>query len=583
MSTESRVRSILSELSADSVSFVAEKLLPELSGDSPPHAAVANVIMCVAIGDVTHCRKSFAELVVTLMAKLKERGNDAGSTTLKKALLTAVQKQYEVIWARDMHNIDVGNGTQMQPVITEQHKGEWLGLMEFLGVLYVNGLAAEVVVKAVLERVRELKGEPDLHVVEGGCKLLLTESVVHKLFSTEKGTHFIESWKRGEGRLDELSQNRRKYSSLRATFDSIFELIDNRGVAVRRRGRDLEALRQGPASLGTPIQDSRGGLGSPSFGPSSPNKGKGGDKGKGGEKGGEKGAGSHVQDPRQVFVAGIGSANEEEVRAFFSSIGEIERVKVLRTPEGNAKDVCFVTYRTEELAAKATSLNGAPYGGRNLTVRIAHGQNKGGEKGSPGGGYNTSPGGYNQGKGGDAGRGHLHSGSSFGSPFMRAAPEPPNSPEGGPVDLGGAARFGALSDGLPPADRGNRTGKGRGKNKGKGEWLSDMEAVLEEYLADTDGPVRPTDFDFTAKRFLSELRNRDRIDGSDSHFRGAMDLVLQFTSGKDRSSVRKWSAYVFTLLQKADPDLADELRRRDEERRRQPHFGHRDHHEEDHH
>lgn len=46
-------------------------------------------------------------------------------------------------------------------------------------------------------------------------------------------------------------------------------------------------------------------------------------------------------------------------------------------------------------------------------------------------------------------------------------------------------------------------------------------------------------------------------------------MVLKYTSSKDRLSVRKWPAYIFTLLQKFDPNLWEELRERDAERRRE--------------
>merc|ERR1712187_754346 len=97
---------------------------------------------------------------------------------------------------------------------------------------------------------------------------------------------------------------------------------------------------------------------------------------------------------------------------------------------------------------------------------------------------------------------------------------------------------------------------------------NEMDEILEEELSAADGPVKPSDFDFAARRFLTELRTRDRADGT-QRFQDALDMVIKYTSSKDRSSVRKWPAYIFTLLQKFDPDLADALRERDAERRRE--------------
>jgi hypothetical protein len=99
-----------------------------------------------------------------------------------------------------------------------------------------------------------------------------------------------------------------------------------------------------------------------------------------------------------------------------------------------------------------------------------------------------------------------------------------------------------------------------------------MDDLLEEALADAEGPLKASDFDFAARRFLSELRTRDRADGT-SRLQEALDMVLKYTASKDRSSVRKWPAYVFTLLQKFDTNLWDEVRERDAERRREKGFG----------
>jgi len=117
-------------------------------------------------------------------------------------------------------------------------------------------------------------------------------------------------------------------------------------------------------------------------------KGKGKD---GGKKGGEKGEkGPREANPKQVFVAGVGDASEDELRMFFEDVGEVDRLKLLTTPEGDSKGVCFVTFRTEEQAQQALSLHQSAFNGRSITVRLAHGGNKGekgegkGEKGGKG-------------------------------------------------------------------------------------------------------------------------------------------------------------------------------------------------------
>jgi len=274
--------------------------------------------------------------------------------------------------------------------------------------------------------------------------------------------------------------------------------------------------------------------------------GKGKGKGKKGDKGGfggEKGdKGPREANPKQVFVAGIGDLQEDEIRAFFEEAGEVDRLKVLTTPEGDSKGVCFVTFGSEEQAQAALRLHGSNVQGRTITVRLAHGGNKGekgGEKG--GGGFGGG------GKGGGFGGG---------------------SRDRGPDMDRGSERFGAAFGDSERGDRPERSGgKGKGKGKGRQE-RSELDELLEEALADQEGPVKASDFDFAARRFLSEVRSRDRADDT-KHFDEALDMVFKYTSSKDRGSVRKWPAYIFTLLQKFDPKLWEELRERDASRRAQ--------------
>jgi len=321
----------------------------------------------------------------------------------------------------------------------------------------------------------------------------------------------------------------------------------------------------GLGSLGGGMGDDMDFLSS-GFGGGKGGKGKGKrDKGKGGDR--EKGKGPQEPNPKQVFVAGIGDLAEDDIRMFFEDVGEVDRLKVLKNDEGQSKGVCFVTFRTEEQAQKALSLNGNDCMGRRITVRLAHG-GKGKDdrgKGGPGGG-----GGFGGGFGGDRDRGGF--GGGFGGDRDRGGF---GGGFGGDRDRGPPMDFGARSERFGDAfgddrgmdrreDRKGGKGKGRGGRNDRGE----LDDALEEALADSDGPVRAGDFDFAARRFLSELKSRDRID-STSRFQEAMDMVIKYTSSKDRSSVRKWPAYIFTLLQKFDPKLWDELRERDAERRRE--------------
>jgi len=268
--------------------------------------------------------------------------------------------------------------------------------------------------------------------------------------------------------------------------------------------------------------------------------GKGASKGKGKGKGkdGDKDKGPREANPKQVFVAGIGDLQEDELRQFFEDMGEVDRLKVLTTPEGDSKGVCFVTFRSEEQANKA--LGQHDFSGRNISVRLANGGNKG-DKDKGGG------------KGGGGERRERQEPMEFGRSERFGAAF---GDDGG----GGSGRF---------AGGGGGRGGGGGKGKGRGRnERTELDEVLEEALRDQEGPLKVGDFDFAARRFLSEIRSRDRSDDT-TRFNEAIDMVLKYTCSKERSSVRKWPAYVFTLLQKFDPVIWDELRERDAARRAQ--------------
>merc|ERR1711879_236576 len=85
----------------------------------------------------------------------------------------------------------------------------------------------------------------------------------------------------------------------------------------------------------------------------------------------------------------------------------------------------------------------------------------------------------------------------------------------------------------------------------------------------------PQDFDMGAKRFLEELMRRDRVAGTRRSVE-AIEMVFQQTRSKTRESVRKWPAYVFTLLQRFDPKLCEELAEKNLERKMQERKGRRD-------
>jgi hypothetical protein len=546
-----RIELCLGALCADNVDSTAEALAAQKSSmdESEFYETLGSRVVALALVPSSPLTL-YVQFVLEMQTRLSEK-------PVKKALNVAVQAEYELLWNRDTFDyVLCDDESQQQPMVLPEHKAHWMAFMEFLGLLYVNGLVAEVVIRSVLEQFSELRGTPDDNLVEGICALLLTDGVVAKLFSTKRGESFLTQWK-GMKCFSEFSKKKTRYLDIKATLEAVTSLVENRGKMSSKT--KIKSPSHGAQEL-TPKSRfaNLGEMDSPSHGPvdgkDSPygdRKGKGsrGKSDKGGEKGGQEQA-----DPKQVFVAGIGSASEDEIRSFFNQAGEVSRVKVLRTPEGDSKDVCFITFRNEEQAQRALNSHGSSFSGRTLTVRIANGK-KGNDKGAGGKGDTL---------GAVRGLGDLR----LPSPVTSYAEAP---------DIGSSTRFDALAT-SSLTDRfgddgsgGNSAGKGKSKNtkgKGKGEWLSELDSILEEALLDSDGPVKVSDFDFNAKRFLSELRSRDRLDGT-TRFEGAVEHVITYTAGKDRDSVRKWSAYVFTLLQKYDPDFSDEFKKRDAERRRE--------------
>merc|ERR1712232_611988 len=136
---------------------------------------------------------------------------------------------------------------------------------------------------------------------------------------------------------------------------------------------------------------------------------------------------------------------------------------------------------------------------------------------------------------------------------------------GGPRgDLGGGLRgdLGGFGGGL----RGDHERSGGGSRNSRApepappaEPRSEIDEILDEALEEEQGVLQHADFDQGSKRFLTELMNRDRTDGS-CRAVDALEAIFKQTRSKDRDSVRKWPAYIYQLLEKLEPDLVEELK-----------------------
>jgi len=110
---------------------------------------------------------------------------------------------------------------------------------------------------------------------------------------------------------------------------------------------------------------------------------------------------------KKLYVGSISfNATEESLRELFSSVGEVESVKVITDQDtGRSKGFGFVEMSSEEDAKKAIEqLNGKTFMERALIVNEARPQQPR-EKRGFGGGGGGGRGGYGQGRGSGYGRG----------------------------------------------------------------------------------------------------------------------------------------------------------------------------------
>jgi len=121
----------------------------------------------------------------------------------------------------------------------------------------------------------------------------------------------------------------------------------------------------------------------------------------------------------------------------------------------------------------------------------------------------------------------------------------------------GEGRFDKLGD----AEDEQRTAERR-KEEEERKKYEEQDAEVERLIGvaiEGKEPLRVTDFDRSARTFLGMLHERDGAKGS-SDFQDALNFVIKYASEKERNEVRRWPAWIFTMLSKFDPGLAEEMR-----------------------
>jgi nucleolin len=87
------------------------------------------------------------------------------------------------------------------------------------------------------------------------------------------------------------------------------------------------------------------------------------------EKRQAQGEDSGDEETNEVFVRNLPfSADQGSIEKFFQSCGTVEKVNLLRGPDGRPKGVAFVKFTAPENLAKALALNGNEFEGRQLTI-----------------------------------------------------------------------------------------------------------------------------------------------------------------------------------------------------------------------
>jgi len=81
----------------------------------------------------------------------------------------------------------------------------------------------------------------------------------------------------------------------------------------------------------------------------------------------------------------------------------------------------------------------------------------------------------------------------------------------------------------------------------------ELDKLLQQMVEET--PLTLADFDFQARKMLITLLKR-----SPERCEECLAVIKHYTASKDRDSVRNWRGYVYTLLNKQEPELAEELR-----------------------
>jgi nucleolin len=80
------------------------------------------------------------------------------------------------------------------------------------------------------------------------------------------------------------------------------------------------------------------------------------------EKGGDKGT-------YEVIIKGLPFASsDQDINDFFQDCGEIERINLLKGPDGRSKGIAFIKFYDEKSLRKAVELSGSDLGGRTVQV-----------------------------------------------------------------------------------------------------------------------------------------------------------------------------------------------------------------------
>jgi len=260
-------------------------------------------------------------------------------------------------------------------------------------------------------------------------------------------------------------------------------------------------------------------------------------------------------NPRQVYVGGLPFRTlESDLKDYFSHrCGRIDQVKLLRQQDGKSKGVAFITFNNAEDAEGALQFHDTEFEGRLLTVRIANPASNKNQNDKPQNNNAFAP--RSQGEHIDIRQLPPATLNFINNRVVNELNS--NDPNKRHSNISNPMRQDSFDNNR------NLQNSHHPRNQALRYSREELDVVIRPFVEVDDIPLETTDFDFHARRLLSELKYRDKQQDTNL-CEEALQMVRKCCATKDREGVRNWKAYVYTLLAKFAPELSTEFKERDQ-------------------